>query len=397
MFKENSPVLFAVDAQLIDWITRIRRHIHAYPELSFQEYETASFIEGKLRELAVPFTRGVAGTGIVADIGASEKPVAVALRADMDALPVNEETGLSFASRRPGSMHACGHDGHVAMLLGAAALLVRQQLPGRVRLLFQPAEEHGNGGERFVDAGVLEGIDEIYAGHIDTHYPLGTATIDEGIICAWADPFSVRIKGSSGHAARPHEAVDAVVAAANMVMSVQTLVSREVDPNRAAVITIGSMEAGTAQNIIAGTALLKGTIRSTHCQTRKSTIGGLKRIAEAIAGMYRVEVDLRFMGAIPAVSNEKRTVENARIASSRTPGLRGVVSQGAPSLGAEDFAFYQQKIPGCMVRFGSAPSHAAGVAHSSTFDFSEEVMALGASWYANVAWQALSRLADGDS
>jgi len=286
-------------------------------------------------------------------------------------------------------MHACGHDGHVAMLLGGAAILAENDLPGEVKLIFQPAEEHGNGAQHIVDAGVLHDVDAIFAGHVDTHYPVGTITIDEGIVCAWADPFRIILHGRSGHAARPHEAVDTVVAAANLILSLQTLISRGVDPNKSAVVTIGSIQAGTAQNIIAQEAVLMGTVRSTHDQTRENTLDGLKRVVDSIAKMHGVEAILEFQNAIPAVQNNKIAVECGRVAAAQVKGIKITKSQGAPSLGAEDFAFYQQQVPGCMVRFGAALDNGAGVSHSRTFDFNEDVLAIGASWYAAVAWQWL--------
>jgi hippurate hydrolase len=391
MFKSSNSLLFPVSSQLREWIRDIRRHIHAHPELSFLELETAGYIREKLREIGIDGEIGIAGTGIVAGLagGPPERRQGVALRADMDALPVVEETGLAFSSKNSGVMHACGHDGHVAMLLGAAALLAGKELPGPVTLLFQPAEEHGNGAQHCVEAGVLDNIGAIFAGHIDTHYSTGTLTVDEGIVCAWADPFRIRLRGKSGHAARPHEAVDPVVAAANLILAVQTLISRGVDPNRAAVITIGSIQAGSAQNIIAREALLMGTIRSTDCRTRKTTVEGLIRVVEAIGGMHLVETSLEFHDAIPAVENDRKCAEIARIAATLTEGVIAAVSQGASSLGAEDFACYQQKIPGCMVRFGASLGENAGVAHSGTFDFDEDVLAIGASWYANAAWHWL--------
>ncbi len=391
MFNSTNSVLFPVSPKLREWILDIRRHIHAHPELSFEEFETAKYIQGKLREHGIVNEGGIAGTGVAAYLpGPPERRQSVALRADMDALPVIEETDLPFASENHGIMHACGHDGHVAMLLGAAALLAEKKLPGPVKLLFQPAEENGNGAQRCIEAGILEDVEAIFSGHIDTHHPLGTITADEGIICAWADSFIIRLRGKSGHAARPHEAVDPVVAAANLVLAVQTLISRGVDPNKAAVITIGCLQAGCAQNIIARDALLKGTIRSTHSRTRETAMEGLLRVTESIGHMYQVEVSLDFNDGIPAVVNDSRSVEIARVAASRTEGVLAAISQGDASLGAEDFACYQQKIPGCMVRFGASGRKKAGVAHNGSFDFDEDVLAIGASWYANAAWHWLS-------
>ncbi|MEE4241772.1 MAG: amidohydrolase [Desulfopila sp.] len=390
MYNIYQKTPFTISAARKRWIRDIRRHIHAHPELSFLEKETGRFIQDKLIETGLDFEGGVAGTGVVSTLmGPPGRHQTVALRADMDALPVQEETALSFASTRQGVMHACGHDGHIAMLLGAAALLAEKELPGPVKFIFQPAEEHGNGAQHLIKAGVLENVEAVFAGHIDTHFPLGTITVDDGIICAWADPFVIRLRGRGGHAARPHESIDAVVAAADLVQSVQNLISRGADPNRAAVITIGCLQAGTAQNIIAENALLKGTIRSTDCQTRENTIAGLKRVVDSIGVMHRVEADLDFHEAVPAVINEKKAAETARVAASRTPGVLAVTSQGCASLGAEDFAFYQNSIPGCMVRFGASLEQGAGVAHSGLFDFNEDVLNIGALWYANVAWQWL--------
>lgn len=377
-----------VGPELKRWMRDIRRHIHTFPELSFQEQATAAFIQKKLGELGISSTGGVAGTGVVATLAApSNNTGCVALRADMDALPVTEETELEFRSKNQGVMHACGHDGHVAMLLGAAALLAGENLPGPVKLLFQPAEEHGNGALHMVEAGVLNGVEAVFAGHIDTHFPVGTMTIDEGVVCAWADPFQIRLRGRSGHAARPHEAVDTVVAAANLVLSVQTLISRGVDPNRSAVITIGTVQAGTAQNIIAQEALLRGTVRSTHRKTRRATLDGLHRVVEAIGGMHGVEATLSFHDSIPAVANDGGATECAKAGAAAIGGGVVVTSQGSPSLGAEDFAFYFRNVPGCLVRFGAGGKECCGVAHSGTFDFDEEVLAVGAEWYANVARQ----------
>ncbi len=383
--------LFEVSPHLEDWMRNIRRHLHAHPELSFKEEKTAAYIQEKLQEIGISSQGNIANTGVVANIaGNAGKGPVVALRADMDALPVLEETGLSFSSKYDGIMHACGHDGHVAMLLGGAALLKEKDFPGEVKLIFQPAEEHGNGALHVVNAGVLHDVGAIYAGHVDTHYPVGIVTIDEGIVCAWADPFRITLRGRSGHAARPHEAVDTVVAAANLIVSLQTLISRGVDPNRSAVVTIGSIQAGTAQNIIAQEAVLMGTVRSTHEQTRENTLEGLRRVVESTAKMHGVEAVLDFHDAIPAVQNDKLAVETSRVAAAKVRGITAARSQGAPSLGAEDFAFYQQHIPGCIVRFGAALDNGAGVSHSRTFDFNEDVLAVGASWYAAVAYQWLS-------
>ena len=397
MRRTRYTSVLSVDPELQKWMREIRRQIHNNPELSFQEHETAAFIQKKLAEIDIESIGSIAKTGVVATLSNNTaEGQTVALRADMDALPISEETGLPYCSKNPGVMHACGHDGHVAMLLGAAALLRTQSFPGTIKLLFQPAEEYGNGAMHMVAADVLENVEAIFAGHIDTHIPVGTMTVDEGIVCAWADPFHISLRGRSGHAARPHEAVDTVVAAANLVLSAQTLISRGVDPNRSAVVSIGHVQAGTAQNIIAQNALLRGTVRSTHEQTRKNTLDGLNRVVESIGLMHGVETDLDFHNCIPAVENDPIAAVIARNAAEEIEVVTSVISQGAPSLGAEDFAFYQKKVPGCMVRFGAAlEREGIGVSHSGRFDFNEEVLSVGASWYANVAMQWLRKNTSG--
>ncbi len=386
MNAEFTTNRFLVDQELLEWIRNIRRYIHAHPEIGYQEKITAAYIQEKLEEKGIASTGGIAGTGVVATLSSrSSNLPGVALRADMDGLPVAEETGLSFTSKNQGVMHACGHDGHVAMLLGAAALLAKKELPAPVKLLFQPAEEKGNGALNMTKEHVLDNVEAIFAGHIDTHYSTGTMTVDEGIICAYTDPFKISVKGRSGHAARPHEAIDTVIAASNLVMSAQSLISREVDPNRSGVITFATMQAGTAQNIIAQDAMITGTVRCSHEETRKTVIAGLKRIVKAIADMHRVDTSITFHDSIPAVNNDVMAARLARDAAGSTSGVLKVISQGAASLGGEDFAFYQKEVQGCMVRFGASLNGTAGVAHSRTFNFDEEVLPIGASWYANVA------------
>ena len=373
-------------------MVEIRRHLHQYPETSYDEFKSAGFIQEKLGELGIESSGGHGGTGITAYIGNDATGEAcVALRADMDALPIMEQTGLEFSSRHDGIMHACGHDGHMAMLLGAASLLKNGFTgPGRVKLIFQPAEEHGNGADQLISEGMLDGVQAVFGGHIDTHFKTGIITVDEGIICAYSDPFQISIRGRGGHAARPHEGSDAVVAASSLVMIVQTLVSREVDPNKSQVITIGSLQAGKAHNVIAEEAVLKGTVRSTDEIYREKTIGGLKRIVQSIETMYGVDAEIVFEDGLPAVVNSARATEIARAAAWDTTTVDKVISQGFPSLGGEDFSFYQRYVEGCLVRFGAALPEPVGPAHSPTFDFDERCLNYGAAWLANAAWRWLN-------
>jgi len=363
----------------------IRQTIHQNPELSQHETATSAYICAKLDEIGVTAYKRFVDTGIVVDIGSADGDMSVGLRADMDALPVQEATGLPFASTNAGVMHACGHDGHVAMLLGAAVLLQQMVLPGRVRLIFQPAEENGNGADKMVQAGAIDGLSAIFAGHIDTHYDTGIVTVDEGIVCAYADPFIITLTGKGGHAARPHECKDTIVAVAELITSMQSIVSREVDPNHAAVITVGKLRAGQILNVVAGVAVIEGTIRSTNPAARSNVISALKRKVAGNAGSYGIKVKLEFPPCLPAVINSATATGIAEMAASAVVQEKNVISQGPSSLGGEDFAFYQQKIQGCLVRFGAKLSDETGHAHSSLFDFDEKVFPVGASWYAEVA------------
>ncbi len=388
-----STSLFSSD--FFTWMRTIRRSLHQQPELAYKEEQTASLIAGELDKLGIPYQQGFAGgTGIRAEIEANNGgTTCVALRADMDGLPINEETGLPFSSTRPGVMHACGHDGHVAMLLGAGALLNTMDLPGKVVLLFQPGEESGNGAAAMIEDHVLDGVDMIFAGHIDTHYPLGCITVDEGLICSYTDPFTIAIHGAGGHAARPHEAVDSVVVAANLVMNMQTLISRRINPSHAAVVTVGRLEAGTVHNVIAEYAVLEGTVRSADRETRARIFAGFERLISGMMDMCSAEIKLKFFDGLPAVINDPWSTELARAAALQVVGEEGVVSQGLPSLGGEDFSFYQQQIPGCMVRFGAGlDDEKVGPAHSCRFNFDEEVLSYGSSWLAQIARTALGAL-----
>lgn len=382
-----------VDQELLEWIRKIRRNLHQHPELSYQEHRTSLLIQEKLTELGIRYRNGWGGTGVIATIdgrnGLGDKARGtghVGLRADMDALPIQDKKNVTYASKIPGVMHACGHDGHVAMLLGAAALLSKSQFAGQVSLIFQPAEENGNGAAKIIEEGALKnGIGAVFAGHIDTHYPTGTITVDQGIICSSADPFSLRIFGKSAHAARPHEAKDAIVAGAYLVTALQTLVSRETDPNKAAVVTVGRFHAGEANNVIAEEACIEGTIRSNDIEVRRRVLDGLQRICDGVALQYGVKITIQFHDCLPVVFNSLQATKIARRAAQQVIGENLVISQGRPSLGGEDFAFYQQVVDGCLVRFGADSLAGDGPAHSGSFDFDENVLAVGAAWLACVA------------
>jgi len=386
------------DRDLIDWMQDIRRTIHQHPELAYQEHQTRDLICSKLTELGIPFQTGFARTGVVATIDPAGSGTdtsnkrCVALRADMDGLPVQEKTGLPFASKLPGLMHACGHDGHVAMLLGAAALLKKASVAGRVVLLFQPAEEYGNGALDMIQDGALDGVQMIFAGHIDRHFEVGQISAEPGLICAFTDPFEIKICGRGGHASRPHETVDSIVVASLLVMSIQTLVSREVNPSYPSVVSVGRIQGGTAANVIAEEAILEGTIRTTHAKVREQILAGLKRMVGAMDVLYNAHNSILFLEGLPPVINDPTAADLARVAAASIVGDAGVVKQKHPSLGGEDFAQYLNRVPGCLVRFGAGlPDHADVPAHSPYFNFDEKVLPIGAAYLAQAARLALEK------
>ena len=392
----QEDLLFKPDEKLVEWMQDIRRTIHQHPELANEEHHTQRYICEKLQEIDIPFRTEGLHTGIVATIGSSsdEDPGAhcVALRADLDGLPVDEKTGLSFASKLPGLMHACGHDGHVAMLLGAAAMLQHMEIPGRVILLFQPAEESGEGALSMIEDGAFAGIQAIFAGHIDRHFKVGQIAAEPGLICAYTDKFEIKVCGRGGHAARPHETIDAIVVASLLVMSIQTLVSREINPSYPTVVSVGRFKGGSAYNVIAEEAILEGTIRATHPEIRAQIIDGLERMVRAMDGLYNAKTTIHFRDGLPPVINHPVAAKIARNVAKKIVGKEGVVKQLHPSLGGEDFAYFLQKVPGCLVRFGAGHPELPNIpAHSPYFDFDEGVLPIGAAFLAQVAWQSLQQ------
>ncbi|EGD80551.1 amidohydrolase [Salpingoeca rosetta] len=385
------------------WITGVRRHLHQYPELSLHEEKTSSFVFSLLEQLGLK-PRRMAQYGVVADIpGQVDKPF-VALRADLDALPVTEETGLPFASKIPGVMHACGHDGHTSMLLGAAAILLSQVKAGNkpklpVRLVFQPAEENVAGAKAMVAAGVLEDVAAIFGGHIDRSYPVGTIIVHDGCVNASADLIDITFTGKSCHAARPHEGVDTIVMASSFVMKLQHIVARAVDPSEPAVVTIGKMTAGTAFNIVAGSAHLLGTIRATRVETRDAIRERVRRLAESVAHGYGGTVDVAFRDSVPPVINTSSLYPLAQDAARAATAGCGEDASVRPlpkaNLGGEDFAEYLQHVPGFFVRYGAGfPGEPNYSAHTAKWDFNEDCMIIGSQYLAQTAVLAGAKLAN---
>ncbi len=376
-----------IDPDIQQRLVDIRRDIHQHPELGWKETRTAAKICEALDELGITYHKGVGGTGVIAQIAGKQRGPSIALRADMDALPIREETGLSFSSKVDGVMHACAHDGHTSILLGAAMLLangVSPTLP--VRLIFQPAEETGRGALKLIEEGVLEDVALIFGGHLDRHYPTRSIIVTEGPVNASSDKFSIEISGQGGHAARPHEAVDAVVVGSLLVMAIQTIVSREVNPAHPSVVSIGRFDAGTAGNVIAGHALLEGSIRAQDPEVREDLHRSIKRIAESVGQLHDCQIQVEINKGTPPVINRTEVTALAHRAAVETVGAQGVRPLATANMGGEDFSYYLEQVPGCYVRYGAQiPGREGFPAHSSRFDFDEDALGIGAAYLASVA------------
>jgi hippurate hydrolase len=368
-------------------IVALRRDIHREPELGFDTERTAQKVLASLDGLPLDIETGVAEYGIVATLRGGEGPT-VALRADMDALPIQEETGLPFASEIEGRMHACGHDAHTGMLVGAAHALsgMRDRLCGTVKFVFQPAEEGGGGGKVMVDEGVVEDVSCIFALHLWPGLPFGKVATKAGPIMAAADAFEMEITGSGGHGAMPHLAADAVVIAAQVVTALQTVVSREVDPVEPAVLTVGEIGAGTAFNIIPEKARLGGTVRTLNSDLRERMPGRMEAVARGVAKGMRGDAYLDYAFSYPVTVNDEGAAGYALGVAEDLFGAQSVQELPNPSMTAEDFAFYLEKVPGAFIWLGVGED-ISGL-HTSQFAFDEEVLPRGSALLTALALEA---------
>ncbi len=382
--------------EILSKMISLRRELHRNPELSWEEYKTGETICRLLQENKIPYKKGLAKTGIVVDLPGPPNVPFVALRADMDALPIEEETGLEFSSIKKGVMHACGHDGHTAMLFGAALLLQRENnLPTPVRLIFQPAEEKGTGALAMISEGILDGVGMIFGGHLDRHYKTGTVIVTDGSVNASSDRFIIEIIGQGAHGARPHESIDSVVVGSLMVMALQTIVSREVDPAHPSVVSVGRFEAGTAPNVIAGQARLEGTVRAQNAETRNHLINAIRRIAQSIGQLHGAKTKVHIQEGTPPLLNKPDITDLARQAAVLTVGKENVLPLRTANMGGEDFSYYLEKVSGAYVRFGSQiPGLEGYPAHSSRFDFDEEALSVGANFFHSLVKIAGKKLSD---
>jgi hippurate hydrolase len=377
-------------AALVDDMVSVRRCIHQHPELAFEEKATAALVADKLESWGFAVSRGIGGTGVVGQLVNGSSKRAIGLRADMDALPITEATGLTYASQQPGLMHACGHDGHTAMLLGAAAYLAKtRRFSGVLNLIFQPAEEKGfdSGASAMLADGLFERFpcDCIYAMHNLPGVDAGTFLFREGGFLAAGDRVFVTLHGKGGHAARPHQSVDPILAAAAVVMALQSVVSRNVDPDDTAVVTVSRIQGGKALNVIPDTVELGISIRSFDATTRLAIKNRVIGLIEMTAASYGARAQINYVAGYPVVNNAPAPTQLAQRVAQTLFGSDRVVQNAKRSMGSEDFAYMLEQVPGAMIRLGNDDSSRTGAApglHTPTYDFNDQNIETGIQFWA---------------
>ncbi|MBA3504875.1 MAG: amidohydrolase [Betaproteobacteria bacterium] len=359
----------------------LRKTLHQHPELAFEEHETAKAVTDFLSRLGIPFRTGIGKTGVVAVLEGSAPGRTIGIRADMDALPILEETGLPFASKIAGKMHACGHDVHTVIALGVAAALseMRDALHGRIKFIFQPAEETLSGAAAMIADGALEdpALDMILGYHNWPQVTAGSVGYHPEAVMASADAFDVTLTGRGGHGAYPHLAVDAMAAGAYFVTQLQTIVSREVAPLSPAVVTIGEFHSGTARNVIAPTALLKGSVRTMEPGLSGAIEAAVRRLLEGIKTGMRVDYSLEWQRMAPALRNDKATLARVLACAKDVLGAQNVVEMPAPTMGSEDFAWFAEKVPAAHLRIGSKIDGLDTAIHRSNYDCNDLAIPVG--------------------
>lgn len=365
---------------------QLRRDIHRHPELAFEEHRTSDLVAAKLESWGYQVHRGLGGTGVVGTLKRGTSARKLGIRADMDALPIQEATGAEWASARPGLMHACGHDGHTAMLLAAAKAIAQSpDFDGTLNLIFQPAEEGGGGAVRMMDDGLFEHhpCDAVFAMHNMPGMPVGHLVFRDGAAMASSDYATIRIHGTGGHGAMPHRAADPLVAAASIVMALQTIVSRNVDPLHTAVVTVGALHAGQANNVIPALATLELSVRALDPQVRLLLEQRIKALVAAQAESFGVRAEVAWRQGYCVLVNHPEQTHFARQVALDLVGPERVTLNGPPLTGSEDFAFMLEKVPGSYLLIGNGDGDSAGacMVHNPAYDFNDDNIATGASYW----------------
>ena len=377
-----------------DEMTAWRRDLHRHPELGFEEVRTSGIVAEKLASWGIEVHRGIATTGVVGVLDGELGPgPAIGLRADMDALPMQEENEFEHRSTTAGKFHGCGHDGHTTMLLGAARYLAEtRNFAGRVVFIFQPAEEGLAGGRVMVEEGLFERfpVDRVFGMHNWPDVEVGRIAVRPGPIMAASDFLDIEISGVGAHAAMPNKGIDSVLVASHLVTALQSLVSRQTDPVDSAVLSITQVEAGSAYNVIPATATLRGTCRTFKPETRDAMENGIERVAQGVAQAFGAKVSVSYRRNYPPTVNEPITTQVAERISGEVVGEENVVRDAQPSLGGEDFAFLLEKRPGCYIWLGQGGGPLSCSVHHPRYDFNDDVLPIGASWFATLIERELA-------
>jgi amidohydrolase len=379
-----------MDKTLHDRLTSWRRHLHANPEVTLHERETAAFVQTRLAEIGIPFTAGIGGNGVVATISRGQSNRSVGLRADMDALPIQETSGVPHASTNPGVMHACGHDGHTTSLLGAAALLAADtSWSGTVQLVFQPAEEGGGGAKSMIADGLFERfpMERIFGYHNWPGLEAGTVAVHDGPVMAAGNRVYFTITGHGGHAALPHLTRDPMVASAHLLLALQSIVSRSVDPLDSAVVTMSTMQAGSAVNQIPHEAKMSGTMRTLRDEVQHHVQAAIRRIADGVARSFDVSIQVEIPTGMPVTANApaERDLAAQVVTAAGLPLRRDL----APAMTGEDFSWFLQQRPGAFVWIGNGPSDNGRELHNANYDFNDAILPAASTYLAAIAKQAL--------
>ena len=381
----------AATATLTEW----RRDLHAHPELGFEEHRTSQIVADKLASWGIEVTRNIAGTGVVGTLRAGTSARAIGLRADMDCLEMTEANTFPHASTTPGRMHACGHDGHTTMLLGAAQYLAEtRNFDGTVHFIFQPAEEGGGGGRVMVEEGLFDRFpcDMVFGAHNDTRLPIGTMQAAVGQVSAASDRFWIHITGRGGHAARPHQTIDPVTIGSHMVLALQQIVSRRVDPLAQAVLSITQFHAGSTGNVIPDTAVLNGTVRTLDDSVRDMIEAAMHDTVAGVATAHGATARLDYERGYPSVYNAAEPTARVAMAADKLLGAGHFVGDAPAMMGGEDFSYMAQVVPGCFVRIGQRDGDAFGISvHNPAYDFNDAILPIGASFWAGLVEQELPR------
>ena len=372
-----------------------RRHIHAHPETAFEEHQTAAFVAGKLESFGIDIHQGLAKTGVVGTLkGAHGDGPSIGLRADMDALDIHETAEWDYASTNPGKMHACGHDGHTTMLLGAARYLAEtRNFAGTVQFIFQPAEEFAGGGREMVKDGLFDlfPVDTVWGVHNFPGQELGTFGVCAGPAMAAADTFDIRLKGLGTHAAFPHMGTDVMVAAGQLITALQTGASRSMDPMESVVLSVTQMHAGDTYNIIPEEITLKGTVRSFKPEVQDVAETAMRRIAAGIAASFGLKADIFYRRNYPATVNDVAESAYAAKIAADVVGAENVMTGMSPKMGAEDFSFMLNERPGCYIWIGNGPGEGGCYLHNPGYDFNDAALPIGASYWARLVETRLAK------